>query len=65
MRKTKKFKEMLIIENYTVIYEKIKNDLNGNPRYEVTVFDGGYHKGTFNVVTYTIEKTIENLIESL
>lgn len=56
---------MLAIDNYTVIYERVKNDINGNPRYEVTVFDNGYHKGTFNIVTYTIEESIKNLIESL
>lgn len=65
MRKTKKYKEMLVMENRTVIYERIKNTVNGSPRYEVTVFDNGYHKGTFNIVTYAIEESIKNLIKSL
>lgn len=65
MRKLKKYKEMLIIENYTIVYEKIKNTVNGNPRYEVSIFDGGYHKGTYNIVTYTIEESIKNLLETL
>lgn len=65
MRKTKKIKEMLVIENYTIIYERIKNDVNGNPRYEVSIFDGGYHKGTYNIVSYNIEEDISYLIKSL
>ena len=65
MRKTKKFKEMLVIESYTIVYERIKNTVNGNPRYEVSIFDNGYHKGTYNIVTYNVEKSIRNLLESL
>lgn len=65
MRKLKKYKEILTIENYTVIYEKIKNNINGNPRYEVTIFDNGYHRGTYNIVTYNVEESIKNLLESL
>lgn len=65
MRKIKKYKEMLIIDNYTVIYERIKNDVNGNPRYEVSIFDNGYYKGTYNIVTYNVEESINNLIKSL
>ena len=65
MRKTKKIKEMLVLENYTIIYERLKNDVNGNPRYEVSIFDGGYHKGTYNITSYSVEEDINNLIESL
>ena len=65
MTKTKKFKEMLVIESYTIVYERIKNTVNGVPRYEVTVFDNGYYKGTYNIATYTIEKSIKGLLESL
>lgn len=65
MAKTKKFKEMMEIESYTVVYERIKNTVNGAPRYEVTIFDNGYHKGTYNIVTYTIEESIKDLLESL
>lgn len=65
MAKTKKFKEMLVIESYTIVYERVKNDVNGNPRYEVSIFDSGRHKGTYNIVTDTIEETINNLIETL
>ena len=65
MRKTKKIKEMLVIENYTIVYERIKNDVNGNPRYEVSIFDGGRHKGTYNIVTYNVEEDIKNLLETL
>lgn len=65
MRKLNKYKEILIIDNYTIIYERIKNDVNGNPRYEVTVFENMHHIGTYNIVTYTIEDSIKNLIETL
>ena len=65
MTKTKKFKEMLTIDNCIVVYERIKNTVNGNPRYEVSIFDNGYHKGTYNIVTYNVEKSIRNLIKSL
>lgn len=66
MRKLNKFKEMSEIKGYMVIYERIKSDLNGNPRYEVSLFDNYYcHKGTYNIVSYSIEKDINNLIETL
>lgn len=56
---------MLTIDNCIVVYERIKNTVNGNPRYEVSIFDNGYHKGTYNIVTYNVEKSIRNLIKSL
>ena len=65
MRKLKKYKKMLTIDNYTIVYERIKNTVNGAPRYEVSIFDNGYHKGTYNIVTYTVEESINNLIKSL
>ena len=65
MAKTKKFKEMLVIESYTIVYERVKNDVNGNPRYEVSIFDNGYHKGTYNITSYSVEEDIRNLLESL
>nr|DAI31938.1 MAG TPA: glycoprotein [Caudoviricetes sp.] len=65
MRKLKKYKKMLTIDNYTIVYERIKNTVNGAPRYEVSIFDSGYHKGTYNIVTYTVEESINNLIKSL
>lgn len=65
MAKTKKFKEMLAIEKYTVVYERIKNDVSGNPRYEVTVFEDMHHKGTYNITSYSVEEDIRKLIESL
>lgn len=65
MWKLKKYKEMLTIDNCIVVYERIKNTVNGNPRYEVSIFDNGYHKGTYNITSYSVEEDIRNLLESL
>lgn len=65
MRKLKKYKEISTFDNYTIIYERIENTVNGNPRYEVSIFDSGHHKGTYNIVSYNIEESIKNLIELL
>ena len=39
MRKTKKYMEMKTKNSFLVAVERIKNDINGNPKYSISVFD--------------------------
>ena len=59
MRKLKKFKEVYRKGETVALVERIKNDRNGNPKYQVDIIDNGEFVGTYNVVSYDIRKFIE------
>lgn len=62
MRKLKKFKEVYRKGEKVALVERIKNDRNGNPKYQVDIIDNGEFVGTYNVVSYGIRKFIEEKV---
>ena len=65
--KTKKYIEMYERNSFLVAVERIKNDINGNPKYNISVFDKDklHFKGNWNKVTYNLESCIEVLLKSI
>lgn len=64
--RTKRYMEMRKEGNYTVIVERIKHDIYGNPKYNITVFSkNNIFRGNWNEVSYNIDVTIENLIKQI
>ena len=52
MRRLNRYKEVFTNGNMMVLTERIKNDINGNPRYQLDVIEDGQYKGTYNISTY-------------
>ena len=65
--KTKKYIEMYNRNGFLVAIERTKNDRNGNPKYNISVFDKDtlYFKGNWNIVTYDLEHYIEVLLANI
>ena len=65
--KTKKYMEMYSKNSFLVTVERTKNDINGNPKYNLSVFDKNtlHFKGNWNKVTYNLESCIEVLIKNI
>ena len=62
--KTKRFLQILKKEEYTVVIERLKCNNYGNPRYNVTIFDSNnIFRGNWNVTTYVVSTTIDNIIK--
>lgn len=59
MRKLKRFKEVYKSGEKVALVEKINNDKNGNPKYQVDIIDNNEYVGTYNVISYDIRKFIE------
>lgn len=60
MRKVNKSGVSMYIENeYTYIIERIKNDLNGNPIFNIIVFESGYYLESYNMRVYNSEMAIK------
>ena len=59
--KTKKYIEMYNRNGFLVAIERTKNDRNGNPKYNISVFDKNtlYFRGNWNIDTYDLEHYIE------
>jgi len=76
MRKLKKESNIIYRKGIIAIIERIKNDNNGNPRYQVQFINENEltkqqtsHQTTFNnqyynIVSYNIELDIENCIDN-
>lgn len=63
MRKLNKYKEVFTNGAYMVLTERIKNDRNGNPRYQLDIVKDGDYKGTYNISTYYgLEEYIEEQV---
>ena len=45
----------------TYIATRAKNDVNGNPRYNITIVYGTYAEMAKNIKSYNIVKTIKDL----
>ena len=65
--KTKKYIEMYNRNGFLITIEKNKNDINGNPKYNISVFDKDtlYFRGNWNIVTYDLKKDVELICSSL
>ena len=65
--KTKKYIEMYNRNGFLITIEKNKNDINGNPKYNISVFDKDtlYFVGNWNIVTYDLEHYIKCIITSI
>ena len=65
--KTKKYIEMYNRNEFLVAIERTKNDRNGNPRYNISVFDKDtlYFRGNWTVVTYDLKHYIEVLLANI
>ena len=64
--KTKRYMEMIKVGEYTVIVERIKHDIYGNPKYNISVFGkNNIFRGNWNEVSYNTDITIENLIKQI
>lgn len=59
--KTKKYIEMYYRNGFLVAIERTKNDRNGNPKYNISVFDKNtlYFRGNWNIDTYDLKHYIE------
>ena len=51
VKRTKKEKELMEVNGYTIIYEQTKKDKDGLFRYEISIFSNGYDFGTFNIAS--------------
>lgn len=61
--KLKRYKKMHDLGNgLVVISEKVKNDVNGNPRYDLDIFHNGFHLRAERVQSYNIKGEIEEVI---
>ena len=49
MRKLNKNKEVYTNGTYTVLAERIKNDINGNGRTQLDIMKNGDYLGTYNI----------------
>ena len=65
--KTKKYIEMYNRNGFLITIEKNKNDINGNPKYNISVFDKDtlYFVGNWNIVTYDLKQYIEVLLANI
>ena len=64
--KTKRYMEMRKVGEYTIMVERVKHDLYGNPKYNITVFNkNNIFRGNWNEVSYNIDVTVENLIKQI
>ena len=65
--KTKKYIEMYNKNSFLVTVERTKNDINGNPKFNISVFDKDtlYFRGNWNKVTYNVESCIETLLRHI
>lgn len=65
--KTKKYIEMYDKNSFLVAVERTKSDINGNPKYSISVFekDTLNFKGNWNKVTYNLESCIEVLTANI
>ena len=65
--KTKKYIKMYDRDSFLVTVERTKNDINGNPKYNISVFnkDTLHFKGNWIIVTYDLEHYIEVLLKDL
>lgn len=52
MRKLNKNKEVYTNGTYTVLAERIKNDINGNSRFQLDIVKDGVYQGTYNIKTF-------------
>lgn len=52
MRRLTRGKDVFMDGAYIVLAERIKNDINGNPRYQLDVIKDGAYKGTYNIKTF-------------
>lgn len=64
MRKLKRYKYLIKYKDYIFIYERIKNDIYGNPKYQIDVFKHVLHLGTYNIVSYDILSDITSMYEN-
>lgn len=65
MRKLNRHKEVFTNGNMVVLAERIKNDINGNPRYQLDVIENRSYIGTYNISTYYgLEEYIEEQVLS-
>lgn len=63
MRKLNREKQVFTNGAYTVLAERIKNDINGNPRYQLDVIENRSYIGTYNISTYYgLEEYIEDQV---
>ena len=63
MRKLNREKQVFTNGAYTVLVERIKNDINGNPRYQLDVIENRNYIGTYNISTYYgLEEYIEEQV---
>ena len=67
MKKTKKYMKMYSKNSFLVVVERTKNDINGNTKYSISVFDKDtlYFRGNWNIVTYDVENHIEVLLKNI
>jgi len=64
--RTKRYMEMRKVGEYTITVERIKHDIYGNPKYNISVFGkNNIFRGNWNEVSYNIDETIENLIKQI
>ena len=65
--KTKKSISIIHFNEFLVTIERTRNDRNGNPRYNISVFDKDtlYFKGNWNIITYDVEHYIEVLLANI
>jgi hypothetical protein len=60
MRKVNKRNVIMHVENdYKYIIERINNDKNGNPRYNLMVFESDYYLESYNIQAYNVIQVIE------
>lgn len=65
MRKLKnEFVKFGTINGYTYTYKRIKNDINGNLKYEICIGKDGEME-VYRTIAYNIVSEITDLIESL
>lgn len=59
----KRNKKMIVKDDVIVIYEKIKNDTNGNPRFELDIFKNNQYLDTKRITSYSIEEDIKAIVK--
>ena len=65
--KTKKSISIIHFNVFLVTIERVKNNINGNPKYNISIFnkDTLYFRGNWNIVTYDLKKDVELICSSL
>ena len=52
MRRLNRYKEVFTNGNMVVLTERLNNDVNGNPRFQLDIIEEGHYEGTWNISTY-------------